>query len=101
MLTQYVEWLVAGKSAQVELVSPGTGAIVRHGISNVAVYRESAGQIHKCSAVCPHRGATVSWSQAEDAWKCPTHGSRFSCHGHVLSGPAQKDLQPGPADTSH
>lgn len=94
MAAQYVEWLTAGDVKQAELVPPGTGAIVRHGLAKIAVYREPDGTFHECSAVCPHLGALVAWNHTERTWDCPAHGSRFNCHGHVLNGPANENLQP-------
>lgn len=94
MAAQYVDWLTAGDVEKDRLIPPGTGAIVRHGLTKVAVYRDTAGNFHECSAVCPHLGAIVSWNHAEKTWDCPAHGSRFDCHGQVLNGPANKNLHP-------
>jgi glycine/D-amino acid oxidase-like deaminating enzyme/nitrite reductase/ring-hydroxylating ferredoxin subunit len=94
MAAQYVDWLTAGDVKQAELVPPGTGAIVRHGLSKIAVYREADGTLHEYSAVCPHLGAIVAWNDAEKTWDCPAHGSRFNCRGLVLNGPANTNLQP-------
>jgi glycine/D-amino acid oxidase-like deaminating enzyme len=94
MAAQYVDWLTAGDVEKDRLVRPGTGAIVRHGLKKVAVYRDLDGTFHECSAVCPHLGAIVSWNDTEKTWDCPAHGSRFDRLGKVLNGPANKNLHP-------
>jgi glycine/D-amino acid oxidase-like deaminating enzyme/nitrite reductase/ring-hydroxylating ferredoxin subunit len=97
MAAQYADWLTAGDVEKDRLVPRGTGAIVRHGLKKVAVFRDEDGTFHECSAVCPHLGGIVHWNATEKTWDCPAHGSRFSCHGEVLNGPANRDLHP--ADT--
>jgi glycine/D-amino acid oxidase-like deaminating enzyme/nitrite reductase/ring-hydroxylating ferredoxin subunit len=101
MAAQYVDWLTAGDVEKDRLVPRGTGAIVRHGLKKIAVYRDHDGTFHECSAICPHLGGIVSWNATEKTWDCPAHGSRFDCHGQVLNGPANKGLQPvdAPATT--
>lgn len=94
MVAQYADWLTSGDVEKDRLVPPGTGAIVRHGLAKVAVYRDAEGTFHECSAVCPHLGAIVTWNHAEQTWDCPAHGSRFDRLGKVLNGPANQDLQP-------
>ena len=91
---QYAAWLTGGDVGSSEEVKPGTGAIIRQGLSKVAAYRDDAGVLHELSAVCPHLGCIVQWNHQERSWDCPCHGSRFDCHGHVTSGPANKDLEP-------
>ena len=44
------------------------------------------------SPVCPHLGGIVNWNDADKAWECPLHGSRFSPDGTRLEGPATDDL---------
>lgn len=97
MASQYVDWLTAGDAEKEQMIVPGTGAIVRHGLAKIAVYRETDGTFHECSAVCPHLGAIVSWNHAEKTWDCPAHGSRFDRTGKVLNGPANLDLHPAGA----
>ncbi|HLP03045.1 MAG TPA: FAD-dependent oxidoreductase, partial [Opitutaceae bacterium] len=91
---QYVNWLTAGEAEKAKLVPSGTGAVVRHGLTKVAVCRDADGAFHECSAVCPHLGGIVHWNPAEQTWDCPAHGSRFDCRGEVLNGPANRGLAP-------
>jgi glycine/D-amino acid oxidase-like deaminating enzyme/nitrite reductase/ring-hydroxylating ferredoxin subunit len=90
---EYAQWLTPGEVSTAEEIGPGTGAIVRRGLSKVAVYRDGGGQIHEFSAVCPHLGCIVGWNPVEHTWDCPCHGSRFDCHGGVLNGPALGPLE--------
>jgi glycine/D-amino acid oxidase-like deaminating enzyme len=47
---------------------------------------------HRVSPVCPHLGGIVNWNDADKAWECPLHGSRFAPDGTLLEGPATRDL---------
>ncbi|OBK72012.1 FAD-dependent oxidoreductase [Mycobacterium sp. 1274761.0] len=47
---------------------------------------------HRVSPVCPHLGGIVNWNDADEAWECPLHGSRFAPDGTLLEGPATRDL---------
>ena len=75
-----------------------SGAIVRRGLSKVAVYRDGQGALHEWSAVCPHLGCIVNWNGVEKTWDCPCHGSRFDCLGRVINGPANRDLAPAASE---
>jgi glycine/D-amino acid oxidase-like deaminating enzyme len=44
------------------------------------------------SPVCPHLGGVVRWNDADMAWECPLHGSRFAPDGELLEGPATRGL---------
>lgn len=46
------------------------------------------------SPVCPHLGGIVRWNDADLAWECPLHGSRFAPDGALLEGPATSGLTP-------
>ena len=50
------------------------------------------GVAHQVSPVCPHLGGIVNWNDADKAWECPLHGSRFAPDGTLLEGPATRDL---------
>ena len=79
----------AGSEADIR---PGTGAVVRMGGEQRAVYRDEAGEIHAVSARCTHLGCIVHFNDAETAWECPCHGSRFGVDGSVIQGPANRPL---------
>jgi glycine/D-amino acid oxidase-like deaminating enzyme/nitrite reductase/ring-hydroxylating ferredoxin subunit len=91
---QYANWVTPGEVSTAEEIQPGTGAIVRSGLSKIAVYRDPAGNLHERSAVCTHLGCIVAWNAAESSWDCPCHGSRFDPDGKVLNGPAIAPLTP-------
>jgi nitrite reductase/ring-hydroxylating ferredoxin subunit len=92
MALQYTDWLTPGEIRSAAEVQPGSGAVLRHGLTKIAVYRDAQGGLHECSAVCTHLGCIVHWNEAEKTWDCPCHGSRFDRFGHVLNGPANTDL---------
>jgi glycine/D-amino acid oxidase-like deaminating enzyme len=50
------------------------------------------GAEHRVSPVCPHLGGIVNWNDADKAWECPLHGSRFAPDGTLLEGPATRGL---------
>ena len=89
---QYGTWLTGGDVASTNEIAPGSGAVVRSGLTKVAAYRDESGLLHQCSAVCPHLGCFVEWNHGESTWDCPCHGSRFDKQGHVICGPANSDL---------
>ena len=95
---QYADYVTAGDVKSESELKPGQGAIMREGISKVAVYKDDSGEVHKLNAVCPHLGCVVAWNSTEETWDCPCHGSRFSAEGRVYQGPANSDL-PKHSDT--
>ncbi|MFB9320261.1 FAD-dependent oxidoreductase [Cryptosporangium minutisporangium] len=78
----------------VDDIEPGTGAVVRVHGRQCAAYRDDTGQLHAVSARCTHLGCIVQFNDAETAWECPCHGSRFGIDGAVIQGPANQPLQP-------
>jgi glycine/D-amino acid oxidase-like deaminating enzyme/nitrite reductase/ring-hydroxylating ferredoxin subunit len=90
---KYAEWLTGGEMDSPEQIPVGEGAVLRSGASKVAAYRDPAGALHTCSAVCTHLGCMVAWNPAEKSWDCPCHGSRFDAYGKVIGGPAVTDLK--------
>jgi glycine/D-amino acid oxidase-like deaminating enzyme/nitrite reductase/ring-hydroxylating ferredoxin subunit len=92
MAAQYADWVTPGDVKSFDEIARDDGAIVRQGLEKIAVYKDAAGAIHACSATCPHLGCIVQWNPGEKTWDCPCHGSRFDAHGHVINGPANRDL---------
>lgn len=90
----YADWIEPGDVGDEKEIAAGEGAVVRHGLTLLAVYRDEAGALHRCGAACPHLGGVVRWNAAEKSWDCPCHGSRFDTHGKVMNGPANTDLKP-------
>jgi glycine/D-amino acid oxidase-like deaminating enzyme/nitrite reductase/ring-hydroxylating ferredoxin subunit len=91
---QYADWLTPGEVRSPDEIANESGAVMRRGLHKIAVYRDASGAVHERSAVCPHLGCIVHWNRAEKTWDCPCHGSRFDCTGHVINGPANRDLAP-------
>jgi glycine/D-amino acid oxidase-like deaminating enzyme/nitrite reductase/ring-hydroxylating ferredoxin subunit len=89
---EYKEWFTGSDVADIEDIPCGQGAVMRHGLKKVAVYRDEKGGFHSCSAVCPHLGGIVNWNRSEKSWDCPVHGSRFDPLGRVIQGPANCNL---------
>ena len=92
MAAQYGDWLTGGDVRSAAEIPPGGGAIVRHGLDKLAVYRDPEGVLHERHAACPHLGCIVQWNPGESTWDCPCHGSRFDAYGRVINGPANRDL---------
>jgi Rieske Fe-S protein len=90
---QYADHLTGGEVGSEAEIAPGSGAIVRSGLTKLAVWRDEAGAVHRLSAVCSHLGCVVHWNSAEESWDCPCHGSRFDPTGRVLNGPAVRPLE--------
>ncbi len=94
--SRYSEYVRPGDVRDEDDIKPGTGAVVRRGLSKVAAYRAEDGSLHEFSAVCPHLGGLVCWNDAEKTWDCPVHGSRFDTNGEPINGPASTPLRPKP-----
>src|ERR1041384_6280750 len=91
--TQYADLVTPGDVDSIDEIAKGEGAVIRHGLSKAAVYRDDDGVVHSTSAVCRHLGCIVAWNSAEKTWDCPCHGSRYDRFGEVINGPANKGLE--------
>ncbi|QJW98350.1 FAD-dependent oxidoreductase [Frigoriglobus tundricola] len=92
-VAQFTDWLTGGDVKGADQIPPGHGAVVRRGLTKLAVYKDDRGQVTTLSAVCPHMGCLVRWNPGEATWDCPCHGSRFSATGTCLHGPSTSDLK--------
>jgi glycine/D-amino acid oxidase-like deaminating enzyme/nitrite reductase/ring-hydroxylating ferredoxin subunit len=90
---QYADWLTPGEIKKIKALRPDEGAILREGLKKLAIYKDKEGKLHINSAFCPHLGGCVHWNDGEKSWDCPCHGSRFTGHGKVITGPAIDDLK--------
>ncbi|WP_030406054.1 FAD-dependent oxidoreductase [Streptomyces albus] len=77
----------------VDEIPPGTGALVRVRGRRCAVHRTPEGELRALSPRCTHLGCLVRFNDAETAWECPCHGSRFGTDGSVIQGPATRPLE--------
>lgn len=91
---RYLDWVKRGDVQSLEDIKPGEGAIIQHGLSKAAVYKDEKGNVSACSAVCTHAACIVQWNSEKKTFDCPCHGSRFTPQGKVINGPAIADLKP-------
>jgi glycine/D-amino acid oxidase-like deaminating enzyme/nitrite reductase/ring-hydroxylating ferredoxin subunit len=92
VLWHYADWLTSGNVGTSDAIDRCDGAVIRNGLSKIAVYRDENGQTVEMSAVCPHFGCIVAWNSTERHWECPCHGSRFDRYGNNVNGPAAAPL---------
>jgi glycine/D-amino acid oxidase-like deaminating enzyme/nitrite reductase/ring-hydroxylating ferredoxin subunit len=92
MAAQYRDWVLPSDIKDADSLHPGEGGIITSGLRKLAVYRDDAGKLQAFSAVCPHLGCIVRWNKDEKSFDCPCHGSRFTCDGTVINGPALTNL---------
>jgi Rieske Fe-S protein len=82
----------AGTLGKASDVPVGGGKIFKS--EKVVVTQPKQGEFKAFSAVCTHRGCTVS-SVSDGKIHCPCHGSAFNVtDGSVANGPADKPLPP-------
>ena len=92
LASQYADWVTGGDVKSVDDIPPGHGAVLRRGLTKLAVSKSPAGEVTTLSAVCPHMGCVVRWNPGESTWDCPCHGSRFDTNGTCLHGPSVSNL---------
>ncbi len=94
VMAQYTDLITPGEVDSEDEIPKGEGAVMRSGLTKVAVYRDSDGALHRMSAICVHLGCVVAWNRCEKTWDCPCHGSRYDRFGTVCTGPANSNLPP-------
>lgn len=92
MSAQYLDYFEADDIKSIDELQPRQGGIVSIKGKKVALYKDEAQGLHAFSAICPHMGCVLQWNGDEHSFDCPCHGSRFTCQGTVVNGPAKDDL---------
>jgi glycine/D-amino acid oxidase-like deaminating enzyme/nitrite reductase/ring-hydroxylating ferredoxin subunit len=69
------------------------GAVVSVNGKRAGAYRDEEGKLHIVDTTCTHMGCELEWNSGDRTWDCPCHGSRFSIHGDVVEGPANKPIK--------
>ena len=80
------------KAKELSEIENGQGKVIKLSGHKCGVYRDDTGELHIVSARCTHLKATLTWNGDEKTWDCPWHGSRFTCNGDVINGPANFNL---------
>ena len=93
MAAQYTDLISGGDVESARDIPNGEGASVSSGGRKIAAYREETGILYSYAAICPHLGCVIQWNADEKSFDCPCHGSRFTCKGKVINGPASSDLE--------
>jgi glycine/D-amino acid oxidase-like deaminating enzyme/nitrite reductase/ring-hydroxylating ferredoxin subunit len=92
VISHYAE-LLTGVPNPDEILSVNKGTVIRDGMKKLAIFRDEFGELHAYNAICPHMKCVVHWNEDEKSFDCPCHGSRFTCFGKVVNGPANSDLK--------
>lgn len=71
----------------------GSGKVIRYKKNNVLVYRENENDFVFLENKCTHMGCALIWNNVDKVWESKCHGSIFDRYGHVIYGPAIKDLK--------
>jgi glycine/D-amino acid oxidase-like deaminating enzyme/nitrite reductase/ring-hydroxylating ferredoxin subunit len=70
-----------------------SGKVMKYKNTNVLVYRESKDKYIFLENKCTHMGCSLIWNDVDKVWESKCHGSIFDKYGHVVYGPALKDLK--------
>jgi glycine/D-amino acid oxidase-like deaminating enzyme/nitrite reductase/ring-hydroxylating ferredoxin subunit len=84
------------KLDQLAELAPGAASVVSYEGRKLALYKDEHGALHAVSPTCTHMKCEVRWNGAEKSWDCPCHGARYNYDGEVLTGPADRGLEPVP-----
>lgn len=73
-------------------IEEGEGKTVNVEGRRCGAYRDLDGKLYIVDITCTHLGCELTFNSAEKTWDCPCHASRFNYKGHVIQGPALKNL---------
>ena len=71
----------------------GSGKAMKFEGINVLVYREDKNKYIFLKNKCTHMGCSLIWNDIDKLWESRCHGSIFDKYGHVIYGPAIKNLE--------
>ncbi|HLG03321.1 MAG TPA: FAD-dependent oxidoreductase, partial [Bacteroidia bacterium] len=91
-LLAYLKSRPKGDEHNVRELPPGEGWIINQEGKKYGIFRDHVDGYHLVDAECAHMKCIVKWNADEKTWDCPCHGSRYSWKGHVMNGPANRDL---------
>ena len=89
---QYGDWLTGGDVDSPAQIAPGAGAVIRHGLTKMAVYRDEQGALHERSAVARIWVASFIGTTPRRPGTALATAPASIVVGGVLSGPANRDL---------
>jgi len=73
-------------------LKPGEAKVFKSNGERIGTFRDDSGKLHLVNTTCTHMGCELNWNSAENSWDCPCHGSRFTCSGSIIEGPAVEPL---------
>lgn len=71
----------------------GSGKAMKFRNTNALVYRESKNKYIFLKNKCTHMGCSLIWNDVDKVWESKCHGSIFDRYGHVIYGPAIRNLE--------
>ena len=97
MIGHVIDGLILSKLSiqkyKLEKINIGSGKVVNYKNQNVLVYRENKNKFIFLKNKCTHMGCSLIWNDVDKVWESKCHGSIFDKYGHVIYGPAIKDLE--------
>ena len=85
------ELIVKGKSEYEALYLPRRSILTKQLFSNVGA--AAVGLLSPGMPRCTHMGCKLHENAAERSLDCACHGSRFDLDGHVITGPAKREIK--------
>ncbi len=84
--------LIVGRLSEFNTEGVYTHLRDSHGIWLVCIRATGQRRLMAYRATCTHLGCLTMWSQADNEFHCPCHGSAFDLSGNNLRGPAPRPL---------
>lgn len=81
------------KKYYLDKIKIGSGKVMSYKSANVLVYRQGKDEYIFLKNKCTHMGCSLIWNDADKVWESKCHGSIFDKYGHVIYGPALRDLE--------